>query len=75
MSLADAYREAKKAAPVSRLDEIYRDLSPQDRETLVEMFHDPELSAPRMADALTGAGHRIGRSTISDARRRGWEPL
>lgn len=75
MSLADAYADAKKPARRrTRMDEIYDELPPEDRPVLLEMLADPQLKHAAMADALTRIGYRVDATTISKARRDGWEP-
>ena len=75
VSLKQAVQKQLPKRPPRLLDRIYHALDKEDQAELVHLINDPTISAYTIADALTELGHQVGYSTISNERRRGWEPM
>lgn len=56
------------AAKPSLLDRIINALDDEEQQQLHSWLADPTISAPRIATALTNAGHRISASSIVSYR-------
>jgi len=75
VSLKQAVQKQLPKRPPRLLDRIHAQLDPEDQAELVHLINNPTISAYTIADALTELGHQVGYSTISNERRRGWEPM
>lgn len=86
MSLLDIDRQAQQRPPAGiytfpLLDSIWADLTPEEKDVMRRWMFNPggtrggwELSDEEVATRLAAAGYKVSPSTITKARRRGWEP-
>lgn len=68
MNLATLLENARPKPPETKLERIFKALSPEDSASLVAAMADPETPNTVIAKALTDAGHPIGAEAIRKAR-------
>lgn len=68
MSLATLLENARPKPPETKLERIFKALSPEDSAALVAAMADPDKANTWIAECLTEAGHPIGAEAIRKAR-------
>lgn len=68
MSLATLLESAGPKPPETKLERIFKALSPEDSAALVSAMKDPNRTNTWIAHCLTEAGHPIGAEAIRKAR-------
>lgn len=68
VSLATLLENARPKPPETKLERIFKALSPEDSAILVAAMKDPATPNTVIAKALTDAGHPIGAEAIRKAR-------